>query len=222
MDPRHPGNTRFDDRAAAGRALADRLRGDFAGRDDVLVLGLPRGGVPVAAAVARELHLRLDVLVIRKLGVPGRPELAMGAISSGGGQVRNDEIIRRLHINDSDITAVAASEAAELQRREQRYRGDRDPLVLTGTVALLVDDGLATGASMRAAVAAARSLNAAKVMVAVPVGSPSGCRGLARLADAVVCPVSPERFRSVGEWYDDFEQVDDEAVRALLCVPGSQ
>jgi putative phosphoribosyl transferase len=205
----------FRDRADAGRVLAGALR-HLAGRDDVIVLGLPRGGVPVASEVARELGAPLDVLLVRKLGVPGHAELAMGAIATGGVRVLNPSVIEPLHIPPEDLERVTAREAVELARREQAYRPGRPPLDLAGRVVVVVDDGLATGSTMRAAVAALRALGPARIVVAVPVGSRDTCDDLAAEADQVVCVRAPAGFRAVGEWYEDFSETTDEHIRALL------
>ena len=210
----------FQDRIDAGRRLA-RALAHYAGRRDVTVLGLPRGGVPVAAEVARALRADLDVFVVRKLGVPGQEELAMGAIASGGVRVLNESVVDALHIDSASLERVAAQERRELERREQAYRGDRPPLDVRGRVAILVDDGLATGATMRAAVAAMKRLGPARVVVAVPVGASESVELLRREADEVVCPEIPEPFYGVGQWYDDFAQTSDEEVRALLA-PGAR
>jgi predicted phosphoribosyltransferase len=203
----------FRDRRDAGAVLADALD-EYVGRPDVLVLGLVRGGVPVAAEVARRLDAPLDALVVRKLGVPWAPEVAFGAMGSGGVRVLNDEIATRLPADA--VTSVLRREATELGRRERRYRADRPPLNLDGRVALLVDDGLATGASARAAVAVARRLGARRVVVAVPVGAPQAVDQLRKVADEVVCPVQPREFDAVSRWYDDFGQVSDAEAVALL------
>jgi putative phosphoribosyl transferase len=205
----------FYDRADAGRQLADRLS-DYAGRQDVTVLALPRGGVPVAYEVARELGAPLDVFLVRKLGLPYHPELAMGAIASGGVRVLNDTVVSRFRIPDEVIDAVAAEEAGELARREREYRGDRPPPKLRGKTVILIDDGLATGATMRAAVAALRKLGPARVVVAVPVGSPETCAEFQAVADEAVCARTPEPFQAVGQWYRDFSQTTDEEVQELL------
>jgi predicted phosphoribosyltransferase len=207
---------RFADRSDAGRILAGQLAA-YRNRADVIVLGLPRGGVPVAFEVARALRVPLDVFVVRKLGVPGYPELAMGAIASGGVSVLNDDVVREAGISADEIREVAAIEQRELDRRERAYRGHAVPLSLRGRTAILVDDGLATGATMRAAVKAARRLQALRVVVAVPVGSAITCQRVAHDADKVICPMMPPRFRAIGEWYDDFSQVSDEQVRELLA-----
>jgi putative phosphoribosyl transferase len=208
--------TVFRDRAEAGDVLAARL-GHYAGRDEVLVLALPRGGVPVAAQVARALGAPLDVFVVRKLGVPGHEELAMGAIAGGGVRVVNEEVVGKLHLDDATIQRVAEAEEQELARRERRYRGDRPPADLAGRVVVLVDDGLATGSTMRAAVAAARSAGPpARVVVAVPTAPAPTCEELRREADEVVCAITPRPFRAVGYSYRSFPQTTDEEVRALL------
>ena len=205
----------FKDRVEAGRCLARELK-RYARRGDVLVLALPRGGVPVAAEVARGLQAPLDVFVVRKLGVPMCEELAMGAIGSGGVLVLNEEVVRQLSIPQSTIEAVTAEEDAELHRRERSYRGSRPPLDVVGRTVILIDDGLATGASMRVAVRAVRQLNPVTVVVAVPVGASETCRKLQAEADEVVCLRMPPDFHAVGAWYEDFSQITDEEVRALL------
>ena len=205
----------FADRADAGRRLAERL-GAYAGRDDVIVLGLPRGGVPVAAEVARSLGAPLDVCVVRKLGVPGDEELALGAIATGGVLVRNERVVAELHLSDEAIAAVAAVELDELHRRERAYRGDRPPVDVAGRTVLVVDDGLATGATMRAAVRALRTRGPARVVVAVPVAAAETCRALGPDVDDVVCAMRPTDFRSVGGWYQDFSPTSDDEVRR--CV----
>ena len=207
---------RFADRSEAGRILAGQLAA-YRNRADVIVLGLPRGGVPVAFEVARALRVPLDVFIVRKLGVPGYPELAMGAIASGGVSVLNDDVVRDVGVSADQIREVAAIEQRELYRRERAYRGHAAPLSLRGRTAILVDDGLATGATMRAAVKAARRLQVSRVIVAVPVGSAITCQRLRHDADEVICPMVPLHFRAIGEWYDDFSQVSDEQVRDLLA-----
>jgi predicted phosphoribosyltransferase len=206
----------FRNRFDAGRHLAAQLQ-RYAGRHDVVVLALPRGGVPVGYEVARAVGAPLDVFVVRKLGVPGHEELAMGAIASGGVRVLNEEVLRELPISDADIDAVVAREEAELRRREEEYRDGRPPVDVRGKTVILVDDGLATGSSMRAAVAALRRLGPARVVVAVPVGAPSTCAELGREADEAVCAQEPEPFYAVGLWYDDFSQTSDREVRDLLA-----
>jgi predicted phosphoribosyltransferase len=205
----------FANRREAGRELARRLR-DYAGRADVLVLALPRGGVPVAYEVARALRAPLDVFVVRKLGLPGLEELAMGAIATGGVRVLNEDLVRRLDVPDDVLDAVAAREQVELERREQVYRGERPPADPHNRVVILVDDGLATGTTMRAAVKALRQQHPARIIVAVPVGAPDTCAELAEEADEAICARTPEPFGAVGYWYADFEQTTDEEVRDLL------
>jgi predicted phosphoribosyltransferase len=195
--------------------LAERLE-KYAGRPDVVVLGLPRGGVPVAFEVARVLEAPLDLFLVRKLGTPGHRELAMGAIASGGVRVLNDDVVRWYGITTDEIDAVAREEERELHRREAAYRGGRAPVPVEGRVVILVDDGLATGSTMRAAVAAARQRRPARVVVAVPVGAPETCDELSAIADEVVCVRTPQPFSAVGEWYVDFDQTTDEEVRRLL------
>ena len=185
-------------------------------RDDVVVLALPRGGVPVAREVARTLGVPFDVFVVRKLGVPGHEELAMGAIASGGVRLVNDEVVNALGIPATVIDSVAMSEQLELDRREQLYRGNRAPIGLTNKTVIIVDDGLATGSTMRAAVMAARQQQPSRVIVAVPVGAPSTSAGLAREADDVVCLRMPDPFIAVGLWYRDFTPTSDNEVRSLL------
>lgn len=205
----------FDDRAEAGRVLAQELR-QYADRDDVIVLALPRGGVPVGFEVARALHAPLDVFVVRKLGVPGHEELAMGAIASGGVLVTEPDVIYELAIPQDVVVDVAAREEQERLRREREYRGDRPEPEVLGRTVILVDDGLATGSTMRAAVAALRKLQPARIVVAVPVGAPATCADLTQQADDVVCARAPEPFRAVGEWYLEFPQTSDAEVRELL------
>lgn len=211
-----PWHRRYADRHEAGVALADRLL-DFAGRD-VVVLGLPRGGIPVAYEVARVLHAPLDVFVVRKLGLPGHPELAMGAIASGGVRVLNEDLVRQLRVPTDAIEAVARAEQTELERRERAYRGARTAIPIAGRVAILVDDGLATGSTMRAAVLAVRRLIPAELIVAVPVGARDTCRALSDVADDVVCALMPEPFTAVGLWYENFDQTTDQEVRDLLAA----
>lgn len=212
----------FEDRRHAGRELAKRL-GDYAGRADVLVLALPRGGVPVAAEVAAALGAPLDVIVVRKIGVPAQPELAMGAIAAVAGNVetvRNEHLLERLRsagVDEAAFDDVAREERAELERRESAYRAGRGPLELTGQTILVVDDGLATGATVRAAVTAVRGLRPAELVVAVPVGERSACEELRDLADDVVCLTMPEPFGAVGAAYVDFGQTSDEEVRQALA-----
>ena len=205
----------FRDRVEAGELLAGLLA-DYRDRDDVVVLALPRGGVPVAREVARALGVPFDVYVVRKLGVPGHEELAMGAIATGGVRQINRDVVDALGIPGNVIDAVAEREQLELERREQTYRGNRGPLLLAGKIVILVDDGLATGSTMRAAVMAARQQQPARVIVAVPVGAPSTCADLATEADAVVCVRTPDPFVAVGLWYRDFTPTTDHEVRTLL------
>lgn len=205
----------FRDRADAGRQLAAEL-GDYRGRSDVLVLGLARGGVPVALEVARALVVPLDVFIVRKLGAPGHEELALGAIASGGARVLNADVLRALDIDEATVAAVAAEEQRELERRERTYRNGGRPAQVAGKTAILVDDGLATGASMRAAALALREQGAATVVVAVPVAPRETCAAFEREVDRTVCARTPEPFQSVGAWYDDFAQVTDDQVRELL------
>jgi predicted phosphoribosyltransferase len=211
------GRVRYADRREAGRVLVDRLLG-YAGRDDVVVLGLPRGGVPVAYEVARGLNAPLDVFVVRKLGLPGHPEYAMGAIASGGVRVLNDDAIRQLRVPPSVVEAVARAEQAELERRERAYRGARPAVPVEGRVVILVDDGLATGSTMRAAVLAVRRRLPSQIVVAVPVGARDTCRAMDEVADEVVCARMPEPFNAVGLWYENFDQASDDEVRELLAA----
>jgi len=208
--------TTFPNRAEAGRRLAEKLE-HYAGRDDVIVLGLPRGGVPVAYEVAQRLGVPLDVFIVRKLGVPGFEELALGAIASGGVRVLNDDVVRALPSANELVESVTARETAELERREQAYRDGRPPPELRGRVVILVDDGLATGATMRAAVVALRQLGAARIVVAVPVGAADTCRELEEEVDEIVCAMAPEWFQAVGQFYEDFSQTSDDEVRELLA-----
>ena len=206
----------FRDRHDAGRVLAERLAA-YANRPDVLVLALPRGGVPVAYEVARALGAPLDVFVVRKLGVPGYEELAMGAVATGGVRVLNDQLIERLSIPDHMIDAVTARERQELARRERLYRGGRPPPDISGRSVILVDDGLATGATMKAAIEALRQQNPARIVVAVPTAAPETCEEMKAKADDVICAITPEPFEAVGRWYQDFSQTTDEEVGALLA-----
>jgi predicted phosphoribosyltransferase len=207
--------TAFRDRTEAGQLLAEQLTA-YAGRPDVLVLALPRGGVPVASEVARALGAPLDVFVVRKLGVPGHEELAMGAIASGGVCLLNDDVVQALHIPRQVIKAVAARELRELERRERAYRGDRPAPEVRGRTVILVDDGLATGSTMRAAVAALRRLGPARIVVAVPTAAPATCEEFRHEADECVCDITPDPFYAVGLWYEDFSQTTDDEVRELL------
>src|SRR5438046_7890920 len=205
----------FPNRTEAGRELAEKLV-SYAGRDDVIGLGLPRGGVPVAFEVAQRLGAPLDVFIVRKLGVPGFEELAAGAIASGGVRVLNEDVTRAIPHADEMIEAVTVRETAELERREQIYREGRPSPELRDRVVILVDDGLATGATMRAAVKALRQRGAAKIVVAVPVGPPDTCREIEREADETICLSTPPFFQAVGQYYEDFSQTSDEHVRELL------
>ncbi len=204
------------DRRTAGRALAGALS-RYAGRDDVVVLALPRGGVPVAAEIADALGAELDLMLVRKLGVPGYRELAMGAIASGGVQVMNEDVLAGSGISPAAIEAVVEEERAELQRRERAYRGDRPWPDLRGRCVILVDDGLATGATMHAAIDAVRAQEPGCIVVAVPVAPPDTVRRLARLVDEVVCLYEPEPFMAIGQWYVDFSQVSDQEVEQILA-----
>jgi predicted phosphoribosyltransferase len=205
----------FRDRFDAGRFLASKLR-QFANRPDTIVLALPRGGVPVGFEVAKALNVPLDVFVVRKLGVPGYEELAMGAIASGGIRVLNEDVVRAAGIPQKTIVAVAAEEERELQRRERDYRDGRPPVVVEGRTVILVDDGLATGSSMRVAVLALKKKGPAEIIVAVPVGAPATCAEFESEVDQAICAITPEPFLSVGQWYEDFSQTSDEDVRDLL------
>lgn len=205
----------FQSRTHAGQVLATMLD-PYANRRDVLILGLPRGGVPVAYEVAKALRAPLDVFLVRKLGVPGQEELAMGAIASGGIRVRNEEVVGYLGIPDAVIDAVAQAEQQELRRRELLYRGARPAPEVRGRTVILIDDGLATGSTMRAAVAALRLQQPARIVVAVPVAAPSTCDELRTEVDQIVCAMTPEPFHGVGQWYEDFSQTTDDEVRTLL------
>jgi putative phosphoribosyl transferase len=205
----------FPDRRAAGSELATRLH-QLRGRNDVVVLALPRGGVPVAYEVARALGAPLDVFLVRKLGLPGHRELAMGAIASGGVRVLNADVVDWYGIPESLIDEVAREEQGELERRERVYREGQPPLDLRGRTVLLIDDGLATGSTMKAAVEAVRAHGPTRIVVAVPVGAPDTCRELSGVADEVVCARTPEPFAAVGQWYRDFSETTDAEVRALL------
>ena len=211
----------FDNRRQAGRELARQL-GSYAGRDDVIVLGLPRGGVPVAAEVARALRAPLDVLVVRKLGVPGHEELAMGAVASGGARVLNASIVRDLGVSGDAVARIEREERAEVARRERLFRGGRPALDCRGKTVVLVDDGIATGATMRSAVAALGSGPAARVVVATPVAAPEAVEVLRREADEVVCLGTPHGFLAVSRWYRDFPQTSDAEVRELLAAAGGE
>ena len=206
---------RFHDRYEAGRRLAGELHA-YAGRDDVIVVALPRGGVPVGYEVALALGLPLEVMQVRKLGVPGHEELAMGAIASGGVRIVSENVVEALGIPERVIATVAAAEAQELERRERVYREGRLFPEMRGRTVILVDDGLATGSTMRAAVAALRSLGAARLVAAVPVAPKESRDAMREVVDEVVCASVPERFQAVGEWYDDFSQISDQEVSELL------
>lgn len=208
----------YANRREAGADLAQRL-GAYDRRSDVIVLGLPRGGVPVAAEVARHLHAPLDVFIVRKLGLPGHRELAMGAIASGGVRILNTDVMSLVPVPPAAIEAVVAEETRELARRERLYRGTRPPLALKDQVVVLVDDGLATGSSMMAAVQAVRQHEPRRVVVAVPVGSAEACDKLERMADEMVCARTPRYFSAVGQWYLDFSDTEDDEVQALLARP---
>jgi putative phosphoribosyl transferase len=206
----------FQDRKEAGRILAERLAA-YKNRQDVVILALPRGGVPVAYEVAKELNAPLDVFVVRKLGVPGQEELAMGAIASGGVRVINEDVAQMLRIPEEMIDEVAAKEEEELERRERLYRGDRPGLDARGRVAILIDDGLATGSTMRAAAAAVRGQQPTRIVVAAPVAAASTCAELRNEVDEVVCAETPEPFYAISLWYRDFTQTTDDEVRELLA-----
>lgn len=205
----------FHDRADAGRQLAERL-GEYANRHDVIVLGLPRGGVPVAYEVATRLVAPLDIFLVRKLGVPGHAELAMGAIAAGGIEVLNLELIADLGISTASVAEIAVRERSELSRRDRAFRGNRPMPEVAGQTVILIDDGLATGATMEAAVKALRQTRPAEVVVAVPVGARETCARFIGLADRVICLATPEPFDAVGQWYENFSQTTDEEVKQLL------
>jgi predicted phosphoribosyltransferase len=205
----------FRDRHEAGRLLAARLT-DYADRTDVVILALPRGGVPVAFEMATALHVPLDVMVVRKLGVPGHEELAMGAIASGGVQVVNEDVMRNLNLSPAVLKSVAAIEHQELIRRERAYRGSRGSAIVEGRTVILVDDGLATGSTMRAAVTALRRRDPARIVIAVPTAAPETCEELRSEVDEMICAMTPTPFYGVGQWYEDFSQTTDEEVRDLL------
>jgi putative phosphoribosyl transferase len=205
----------FADRTDAGRALARELS-RYAGRDDLLVLALLRGGAPIGFEIARHLHAPMDVFLVRKLGVPDYEELAMGAIASGGTRVINDAVVRQLGITEEQIEEVARREQRELERREAVFRNGAPPVDVAGRTCILVDDGLATGSTMRAAVQALKNRGPGKIIVAVPVASSDTCAEFDALVDEMVCLYTPEPFQSVGRWYDDFAQLTDDEVRAYL------
>lgn len=206
---------RFRDRYQAGQFLAEHLY-EYADRPDVIVLALPRGGLPVGFEVARALHVPLDVFLVRKLGLPGHEELAMGAIATGGVRFMNEDVLLSTRVPQAIIEQVAAREQQELERRERLYRGDRPPPNLKNATVILVDDGLATGASMHAAALAVRAQGARSVVVAVPVAAEQTCNALTEVVDRVICPSTPEPFYAVGMWYENFAQIDDAEVRELL------
>jgi len=212
---------RFGDRHAAGVVLASRLQ-QFAGRTDVVVLALPRGGVPVGYEVARALKAPLDVFVVRQLGVPGHAELAMAALASGGINVFNEGVLKWFRVPRATLEAVTRNELLELQRRERAYRGDRPLVAVAGRVVIIVDEGLATGSSMRAAVLAVRRLQPARIVVAVPVGARDTCDALREIADDVVCASTPNHFTAIGLWYEDFSQTTDDEVRQLLAAHNAE
>ena len=212
---------RYKNRSQAGKLLSHALA-HYTDRSDAIVLGLPRGGVPVAYAVARALRLPLDILLVRKLGMPGHEEYAMGAVGSGGVRVLQPEVVEFFQLAPGVIEAVTERELAELERREHSYRGERHPPRLRGKVAILVDDGLATGSSMRAAVEIARRHDPARIVVAVPVGAPDGCEALAAEVDELVCPRQPLHFRAVSQWYREFDQTTDDEVQELLALAWSE
>ena len=205
----------FEDRVDAGKKLAKELS-KYANRSDVLILALPRGGVPVAFEVAKELNVKMDVFIVRKLGVPGNEELAMGAISSDNVLVLNEDIVKSFQIPERVINMVAENELKELKRRERTYRGDRPNPEISGSTVILIDDGLATGATMRAAASAIKTKNPAKIVVAVPTGAPDTCEIFKKEVDEVICVATPEPFYGVGAWYGNFSQTTDEEVCELL------
>ena len=207
---------RFYDRRDGGRALAAQLAIRYANRHDVVVLGLPRGGLPVASEVARALKAPLDVLIVRKLGVPGQEELAMGALASGDVVVRNEDVLRFVHHPEAALSAALERERLELERREREYLGDRRPVDVRGKTVIVVDDGIATGATMRAAVSALRQRGAGRIVVAVPHAAPESCTELGQLADECVCCQTPSPYMAVGAWYDVFPQTSDAEVKQIL------
>jgi putative phosphoribosyl transferase len=217
MDASVASQTRFRDRRDAGRRLADHPDlAKYAGRGDAIVLALPRGGVPVAREIAKALKLPLDVFVVRKLGVPGHEELAMGAIASGGTRVIDEGLVRRLELDEETIARVAAEQQRQLEERERRYREGRAPPDVAGITVLLVDDGLATGSSMRAAIQALRAKDPASVIVAVPTAPRETCERLRKDADEMICLITPDLFFAVGTWYEHFDQTSDDEVIELL------
>jgi putative phosphoribosyl transferase len=210
---------RFKNRAQAGQYLAERMP-QYANASDAVVLGLPRGGVVVAAEVARKLGLPLDIFLVRKLGVPGYEELAMGAIASGGVRVMNEDVLRQIRISDGAIESVTRKEEQELIRREEAYRGNRPRLDVKGLTVILIDDGLATGATMRAAVAALRRQEPKRIVVAVPTAAPDTCEEFRAEVDEIFCALTPAPFYAVGAWYEDFSQTTDQEVQRLLKEAG--
>lgn len=205
----------YTDRTEAGRTLAQSMD-HYAGRDDVLILALPRGGVPVAVELARALHAPVDLMIVRKLGVPGHEELAMGAVATGGGWVTNRDVVRSLNIDDQTIHRELERQRREIDHRQRLYRGDRPPPDLAGKCVILVDDGLATGSTMRAALRAARQQDPARLLAVVPVAPPEAIRILELDADEVICPLQPPQFFAVSQWYQHFPQTSDEEVSRLL------
>ncbi|MGI5991829.1 MAG: phosphoribosyltransferase [Methanosarcina sp.] len=205
----------FNDRVDAGRKLAKDLL-KYANRSDVLILALPRGGVPVAFEVAKELNVKMDVFIVRKLGVPGNEELAMGAIASDNIRVLNEDVVMSFQIPERVIDMVAENERKELERRERAYRGDRPKPEIEGSTVILIDDGLATGATMRAAAAALKTKNPAKIVIAVPTAAPDTCEIFRKEVDEIICLATPEPFYGVGAWYEDFSQTTDKEVCELL------
>lgn len=210
----------YVNRQQAGQVLADLLH-DYAVKENSLILALPRGGVPVAYEIATKLCLPMDIFIVRKLGVPGHEEYAMGAIASGGVVVFNEDVVQGLHINSTAIEEVLQKEERELERREQVYRANKSPLQLTGKTVILVDDGIATGYTMRAAIAALKQKNPAELIVAVPVAARSTCAEMANLVNKIICPLQPANFYAVGLWYDDFSQTSDEEVMHLMTTLSS-
>lgn len=210
----------YANRQQAGQVLADLLR-DYAVKENSIILALPRGGVPVAYEIATKLSLPMDIFIVRKLGVPGHEEYAMGAIASGGTVVFNEDVVYGLHISNTAINEVLQKEELELERRDKVYRGNKSPLQLTGKTVILVDDGIATGYTMRAAIAAVKQKNPVKLMVAVPVAARSTCAEMASLVDKIICPLQPANFYAVGLWYDDFSQTSDEEVIHLMTTLSS-
>lgn len=206
----------YRDRAEAGRRLAERLDG-YAGRSDVVVLALPRGGVPVGREVADALGVPLDVLVVRKLGAPSQPELALGAVATGGVRILNQRLLREVRVPEDVLEEVTARERRELERREAAYREDREPVPVGGRTVIVVDDGVATGSTLRAAVASLRERGPARIVVAVPVAAAETAAALEEEVDELVCPLTPEAFFGISEWYRRFDQVPDEEVRRLLA-----